>query len=163
MPDPIIRNNDPGRDQLLSPSCRARNSPARGVLRSRGTSAVFSAPREQSKPNPHVASYAFPAHRLIPFFSGFYEDQCLQLGKGAETELQEEALSHQAPPRCECKCLSEKKGGGPLRCPGGLGMDGAGPAGAPAEPVVSSYSSICGLHIVPRSVKTQPTARHNIS
>ena len=113
MPDPIIRNNDPGRDQLLSPSCRARNSPARGVLRSRGTSAVVSAPREQSKPNPHVASYAFPAHGLMLFFSGFYEDQCLQLGKGAETELQEEALSHQAPPRCECKCLSEKKGGDP--------------------------------------------------
>ena len=42
----------------------------------------------------------------MPLFSGFYEDQRLQLGKGAEAELQEEALSYQAPPRCERKCLS---------------------------------------------------------
>lgn len=52
----------------------------------------------------------FPAHWPIPLFSGFYEDQCLQLGKGAEAELQEEALSHQAPPRCERKCLSGERG-----------------------------------------------------
>lgn len=48
----------------------------------------------------------FPAHQLMPLFSGFYEDQRLQLGKSAEAELQEEALSYQAPPGRERKCLS---------------------------------------------------------
>ena len=86
------------------------NSPARGILRGGRTSALLSAPREQSGPTPVLLVIRFPAHWPIPFFSGFYEDQCLQLGKGAEAELQEEALSHQAPPRCERKCLSGKRG-----------------------------------------------------
>lgn len=67
------------------------------------TSALLLAPYVQSAPTPTLLITHFLAHWLIPFFLGFHKDQCLQLGEGAEAELQEEALSHQAPPRFECK------------------------------------------------------------
>ena len=101
----LVQNNESrkgvGITYSLSPGILQQEAFLRTV-----TSAVPSDLREQSRPAPVLLIMQFPAHQLMPLFSGFYEDQRLQLGKGAEAELQEEALSHQAPPGCERKCLS---------------------------------------------------------
>lgn len=75
------------------------NSPAKDILTEPLNISPLAAPHKQSAPTPMLLIMRFLAHWLIFFSSGFHKNQCLQLGEGAEAELQEEALSHQAPPR----------------------------------------------------------------